>query len=266
MHHKHHSTHQLCIFSLSIIVLGGAFGACGALHTQSIFTDASASSFTDASDMRRDQAVIKAAERRKARRAERLKRLKEQGRKQNVTRMYPSHNAALVPKKDPLEVEIGYATLRIPSLGIEAPVNRPSNTFWDRAEWAAYERQMQKGHDNGTSLYANAPHEFWMKGTFVFTGHSSPPTISAKHGGYGYIFRDLHKINIGDTVEVRDKYGRLYTYEIIETDVIHPSNTSILKQQRDVVQAVFMTCYPPGTTKNRFVATGKLVPAAIASL
>ena len=260
MLHTHKHYHNLSIFSLSIIVLGGAIGAAGGQSGRSIFMDAGASSVVDYEEIAEERTILLQAKRREAFRKRMLDRIVQRGGIAAEPRVAFPIQASILSKpseKNP-EVALGYGTIRIPSLQITAPINRPSRTHWDQGHWKLLEEQMQFGHNHGVSLYPHGPVNLWNRGNFIITGHSSPPTFEAKKSPYGEIFATLPGLRIGDIVEMEDALGNSYTYEITETKIVHPSETSILRQGTER-ELTLMTCYPVGTTRSRFIAKGKPV-------
>ncbi|ALM09916.1 MAG TPA: hypothetical protein DEB30_02610 [Candidatus Peribacter riflensis] len=153
------------------------------------------------------------------------------------------------------EIQEAYS-LSIPSLSIRSPVFLPSRRYWDAREWDALERQMQVGLLYGLVAY---PHSVrpGTKGTMVIAGHSSPPTDRARQSRYGQIFAALPTLHIGGQIILRTATDTV-TYVVTETKVVPSGDTSILLSERDDESLLtLITCYPIGSTKERFVVMAK---------
>lgn len=80
------------------------------------------------------------------------------------------------------------------------------------------------------------------KGNCVLCGHNG-----SRHGTF---FTPLSQVNIGDEVKVMDSTGENHLYEIAETKVIDPYDTSIKARGEEEILTLF-TCANKGT--RRFV-------------
>lgn len=150
-----------------------------------------------------------------------------------------------------------YALLSIPSLSIRSPVLLPSRRYWDAHDWETLERQMQVGLLYGAVSYPLAvdPGEL---GTIVIAGHSSPPDNRARESRFGSLFAILPQIGKGSRILLRTG-SRSAEYVVTGTAVVPAGDTAILAQQKDESLLRLMTCYPVGSTKERFVVTAKLL-------
>ncbi|MDD5213179.1 MAG: sortase [Candidatus Gracilibacteria bacterium] len=91
---------------------------------------------------------------------------------------------------------------------------------------------------------------------FIF-GHSSNfPWIK---GDYNDVFATLDKVVFNDKIIVYYNQKK-YTYKIREKKVIKPGEVAILKRDEGKSEISLMTCYPVGTSINRLVVIGELVP------
>ncbi|MBT6831460.1 sortase, partial [bacterium] len=63
---------------------------------------------------------------------------------------------------------------------------------------------------------------------------------------------------VGDEVEVYWE-GKKYLYQLDQSFVIPPTQTSVLNQPTDEKMITLMTCTPVGTNKNRLIWTGDLI-------
>ena len=116
--------------------------------------------------------------------------------------------------------------IEIKSLGIRYPV-------YEGAGKAALNAGI--GHEPGTAGIGE-------NGNCVLCGHNG--------SRYGTFFTMLSKVHLGDEVEVTDRTGEVHKYEIAETKVIEPTDTSI-KAQGDEELLTLFTCANKGT--RRFV-------------
>jgi LPXTG-site transpeptidase (sortase) family protein len=251
MNIRHRSTHHAGIVLLGLVCIGFFFGGIGAALNSSVFDISDASTIDSA-----DQRLLDAAERRRERREARLARAREQGRLMTEKQTtYPMHANLLTPthtSANEWEVTLNTGRVQVPALGIDTPLHWPSRTYWDAHDWGNLENQMQYGLLNGVIAYPHSP-EIGGYGNIVIAGHSSPPTFEAMGSHYGSVFAQLPDIEIGEEIAVEDRYGRTHLYTVYETEVLHPTNTKILKQDRGNRDITLMTCYPVGTTRNRFI-------------
>ncbi|ESU31243.1 hypothetical protein G3A_17850 [Bacillus sp. 17376] len=103
------------------------------------------------------------------------------------------------------------------------------------------------------------------KGAGLLEGTSAPgmPGNSAiaahRNRAYGSMFNRLDEIGKGDTVTVRDK-GNTYQYEVYETLVVEPHETSVLKGSEDEKVLTLITCTPIDTATHRLIVKAKIKP------
>lgn len=103
------------------------------------------------------------------------------------------------------------------------------------------------------------------KGAGLLEGTAAPgmPGNSAIAGhrnrAYGSMFNRLDEINEGDTVTVRDK-NNTYQYEVYETLVVEPHETSVLNGSQDEKILTLITCTPIDTATHRLIVKAKIKP------
>lgn len=253
MLHKHHAHHHVFGFLLSVILIGGTLGAiAGAMHKGIIF---------DASAIRADGEPLDARAQKMLRRAQaRRTRLQRSGRVvSDVGTTYPMKASTLERETETRsDVSLGIATFVYPRLRISAPIGKPSMTYWKSRNWRELEEQMQYTLKNGLALYPHSPGT-GMPGQLVVAGHSSAPTVDAIGTPYEDIFATIPDAVVGDMVEIRNTDGSSYMYKITDSKEISASQTSILMQDRSKSEVILFTCYPVGTTRNRWAVWGRLV-------
>lgn len=149
------------------------------------------------------------------------------------------------------------ATLVLPSLSVRSTVFLPSRTYWDARDWDTLERQMQIGLLYGLVAYPHAG-PLGEKGTIIVAGHSSPPTQRARESRYGSIFAQLPSLKPGADIELRTG-TKTVRYVVVSTAVVPANDTEILADQKKESILKLITCYPVGSTRERFVVTAKMV-------
>ena len=75
---------------------------------------------------------------------------------------------------------------------------------------------------------------------------------------YNAQFYLLNKMVVGDEIDVTF-WAREYTYRVIETRVVPPTDTSYLERQIEKELLVLATCTPAGTTKDRLLVIAERV-------
>ena len=145
--------------------------------------------------------------------------------------------------------------LSIPDIDVDVPVLLPSKKYWATQQWDLLEEQMQQGLNHGAVAY---PHSVQpgRRGNIIIAGHSSPPSDSSKSSGFGHLFASLPQLQKGSEIHIRN--GRdTVTYKVTGQKVVDPTDTSILEQKSDNSILTLMTCYPVGTTEDRWVVIAK---------
>lgn len=153
--------------------------------------------------------------------------------------------------------------LSIPTIGVRTSVYVPSRRYWDTQQWELLEEQMQVGLSYGAVVY---PHSVQpgRRGNILVAGHSSPPDNRAKANGYGSLLSRAPELEVGDEIIVNTSTVALH-YRIDSIEIVSADETAILLQQSERSQLKLITCYPVGTTRERFVATATLVSDTMAS-
>ena len=164
-----------------------------------------------------------------------------------------------VEEKDELsqwELRSAY-TLSIPKIGVYTSVYLPSRRYWDNQEWELLEEQMQVGLTEGAVAYPHSARP-GTRGNLIIAGHSSPPDDRAKQSDNGRLFAKLPALENGDTISVLA--GESFVdYEVTNIAVVSPNDTYILSQQRDKRVLKLITCYPIGSTRDRWIVTAERV-------
>lgn len=256
MHFTQRTHLQVIGFLCGILLLAGSLGSLSSYFGGTTVENVNALP-GDAEDAK----LLESARKRRLRRE---KRLKQSGRViRDVGRTYPMQTDTLLTKNlgERFEVALETAFLLYPDLGIAAPVGKPSLTQWKSRNWRALEDQMQFGLLHGVVSYPHSP-EVGDEGNIVIAGHSSAPTLEARGSAYRDIFATLPNAEIGDRIELRDATGFPAIYEVFEKRVVPATETSILLQERNKTELTLFTCYPVGTTKERYVVKARLVEKA----
>jgi LPXTG-site transpeptidase (sortase) family protein len=133
--------------------------------------------------------------------------------------------------------------------------NVPLVTVPSHQNWKQLETNIQKGLQQGVVIHP-VSHSPESMGNFFLTGHSS--YYAWDKGRYKDVFALLHEVQEGDIAEVY-WHGKKYVYELTQSAIIPPTDTSVLKQPNDRRIITLMTCTPVGTNKNRLIWTGELI-------
>jgi LPXTG-site transpeptidase (sortase) family protein len=146
------------------------------------------------------------------------------------------------------EVAVAPNTLRIVSLGIEAPV-----VYVTEKSEPVYQEALRTGvvHFPDTA-------EPGRPGNSYIFGHSSDYVWSP--GDYKTVFARLPEIEIGSEIEITDPTGQLFKYRVFETKVVGPRDLRVLDQfnyERSIL--TLQTSYPLGTALQRYIVVAELV-------
>ncbi len=93
-------------------------------------------------------------------------------------------------------------------------------------------------------------------GNTVISGHSSSDLLSS--GDYKFIFVQLEKLTIGDTIYANYQSKR-YTYIVNETKVVGPNDVSALVYPTTKPVMTLITCVPIGTADSRLLVIAEQV-------
>ncbi len=150
------------------------------------------------------------------------------------------------------------ARLVIPKINVDVPALYDVGADYD-SQMAA----MQKGVAHFAIPGANShPGEV---GNTVLSGHSSNDLFDP--GDYKFIFAQLDKLDVGDTIYANYK-GTRYTYVVTKKQVVKPTDVSALVYPTTKPVLTLITCTPLGTSLNRLLVTAEQVspdPASAAA-
>ncbi len=138
--------------------------------------------------------------------------------------------------------------LTIPSLGTEAPLAYP-----DESDEISLQIALISGvaHYPGTALPGGLGNAFYF-------GHSSD--FPTKPGNYKTVFALLPEIRVGDIINITDRTGRLFTYEVFNKQVVSSSQTEFLSQgDKSEKLLTLQTSYPVGTALKRYIVQAKAI-------
>ena len=139
--------------------------------------------------------------------------------------------------------------LIIPKINVDTPV------FYDIA---TDKKTQDKAMENGVAHFAipganSHPGEI---GNTVLSGHSSNDVFAA--GDYKFIFMQLDKLQVGDTIYANYK-GTRYTYVVTKKREVGPNDVNALIYQTDKAEMTLITCTPLGTALRRLLVTAEQV-------
>ena len=139
--------------------------------------------------------------------------------------------------------------LIIPKINVDVPV--VYNVGND------YNSQMA-AMNNGVAHFAipGASSHPGQLGNTVLSGHSSNDLFDG--GDYKFIFAQLEKMAVGDTVYSNYESVR-YTYVVTKMEVVKPTQVSKLVYPTDKPVLTLITCTPLGTSRDRLLVTAEQV-------
>ncbi len=153
----------------------------------------------------------------------------------------PQKQADEVPKMCPKTSEF---ELCIPKTYTVAPIQEG-----DTKNIFLMSRQLQ---DGVVHLFGSAnPRE---QGNMVIFGHSDD--FFWKKGNYKTVFSLLDRLAKGDPLFIWVS-GELLRYEVEDTRTISPNDLSVLDQNKNGEYLTLITCWPPGTTLQRYAVLAK---------
>lgn len=138
------------------------------------------------------------------------------------------------------------AHLYIPTINVSAPIVTDTKTY--------NQPQVQLALRRGVVQYGYSA-DPGQKGNIVIVGHSSG--LLWAPGNYKFVFTLLNKVAKNDRIFI-DFKGQRYIYRVDSTEVIAPTNISVL-QPTDQPRLTLITCTPVGTSKNRLVVFARQV-------
>lgn len=137
--------------------------------------------------------------------------------------------------------------------GIVIPkIRANAKVVWEVDPYNAkiYQRALTKGvaHAKGTVYPGQTGN------VFIFS-HSSQDFLTANR--YNSIFYLLSKLEKGDEIYLFYQ-GIPYVYRVTGHAVVQPSAVSYLTKKTNQRQLTLMTCWPPGTTLQRYIVTAEM--------
>jgi sortase A len=93
-------------------------------------------------------------------------------------------------------------------------------------------------------------------GNTALSGHSSNDLFD--QGDYKFIFAQLDRLNIGDTIYANYNSVR-YTYTVTKKEVVRPNEVNKLTYATEKPVLTLITCTPLGTSTNRLLVTAEQV-------
>lgn len=143
-------------------------------------------------------------------------------------------------------------SLYIPKIDLKSTVGAVPVIHWQNKEWNTVESSMQAAMNIfGAVSY---PHSVLpgSLGKIIVTAHSSPPNVATKKTPLNTLFERLPELETDDQIFIASD-GILYEYSVINTQIVSPTNAQILKQKYTDEHLVLITCYPVGSTQDRFI-------------
>lgn len=162
------------------------------------------------------------------------------------------------PTEEPIEeeelIQVGQEAvgeedhIKIPALGIEAPLRSPDSSDLD---------VLSAELDRGVVIYPEAARP-GDPGQTVILGHSAPPGYPDIK--FDRVFSDLGNLIPGDVIEIYYQ-ERVFKYstEKVETMSVEEYGQLLLKPSANEYNLVISTCYPPGRNWQRWVVTAYLL-------
>ena len=148
------------------------------------------------------------------------------------------------------EVTVGpEPKLIIPKINVDVPVAYDIGNDYN-SQMAAM--------NNGVAQFAipGADSHPGQIGNTVIAGHSSNDLLDG--GDYKFIFAQLDKLNVGDTIYTNYNSKR-YTYTVTKKEVVKPNEVNKLVYPTTKPILTLLTCTPVGTSLNRLLVTAEQV-------
>ena len=137
-----------------------------------------------------------------------------------------------------------YFSVVIPKINAKSDITANVDTNDEKVYTEALSRGV--AHAKGTYFPGQG------KTIFLFSHSTSAPWLATR---YSAVFYLLNKMNKGDSVTVFFA-DRRYDYEVVETKIVSPSDTSWL-EAGDSERLILQTCTPPGTNFKRLLVIAK---------
>ena len=156
------------------------------------------------------------------------------------------------------EIQLELIQMDPDSLYIASPPITAPIVFTNAKSEVAFQRALQNGvvHYPETALVGKP-------GNMYIFGHSSD-LLWAK-GNFKTVFALLPDIEQGQEIIVTDSTGHPYIYRAFETEIVDPTDISVLDQyNNDISILTLQTSYPVGTALQRFVVRARLIEGPVA--
>lgn len=148
-------------------------------------------------------------------------------------------------------------SISIPSLGIRAPVMRASTTHWNLQEWNQLEEQLQTAMSYGAVAYPHSASAKTEGGSLYIAAHSSPPDQRAMKSNYGHLFATLPSLQSGEEIVLQQGTENI-RYRMSGARAV-PASYSHVLAEGGPDSLTLITCYPVGSTDQRWIVTAKKV-------
>ncbi len=135
--------------------------------------------------------------------------------------------------------------IRIPSIGVNVPLAN-SPTLEDKDIIATLEQ--------GAALYPNGIIPGRLGNVFI-AAHS---TGNPWQGAYRFAFLDINKVKPDNVIHLDYNQTR-YTYRVVGSDLIKPTQDFRLASDRPLPTVTLMACWPLWSTNQRILVKGELV-------
>ena len=139
--------------------------------------------------------------------------------------------------------------LIIPKINVDVPVIYDIGNDYN-SQMAAMQKGVAHFAIPGASSHPG------QNGNTVISGHSSNDLLDP--GDYKFIFAQLDKLAIGDTIYANYSSKR-YTYTITKKEVVKPNEVNKLVYATTKPVLTLITCTPLGTSTNRLLVTAEQV-------
>lgn len=145
------------------------------------------------------------------------------------------------------------------------PINEPAHVIIEKIgvdaplQWDVAAPDTLEALNHGVAHLAGTAKPGEIGNTFI-TGHSSDFTW--KQNPYAAVFSLLPKLVPGDVIKVREN-GYEFTYTVTHTRIVNPDQVEVANQTNTPILTL-MTCWPIGSTKQRFIIHANLTKSPTA--
>ena len=167
-----------------------------------------------------------------------------------------------VMSSTPLGRWAGYVPPSVPVATVETPV-KPNSPTVPRPPHGSLIGRVAIPRLNLSAVVREGVDEETLRRA---VGHVPSTQLAGTEGNFAIaahrdtLFRALKDIKIGDRVAF-EAPGATYDYRVISTQIVKPSDVSVLKPQGDQKLLTMITCYPfyyVGSAPKRFIVTARL--------